>query len=154
MADRSLRIGLGAVGIVLIGYGALRLAQAQPTSHLLAIAKWLIGALIVHDAILSPIVIAIGWLLTRYVPKRIRGFVQAGVVAAALVASVGVFLIWRQGKYGAKSLALLQQHYLPNLLILFGGIAVVTVAAYVTSTAVNSRNARSNRTKARPPADQ
>jgi hypothetical protein len=146
MRDRTLRLGLATVGVIAIGYGALRLIQTQKGT-VLDLAKWLVGALVVHDGIIAPIVIAIGWVLARVVPDRVRGFVQAGLITAGLVASVAVWLIWRQGKYGARSLALLQQDYLRNTVVLLALVAGGTALSYGVS------KARENRTKSRPSAD-
>ena len=57
----------------------------------LALGKWLIGSLLVHDLIIAPVVIGIGWLLSRFVPAP-GPQVRAGRPghAAAWSARVGV----------------------------------------------------------------
>jgi hypothetical protein len=64
------------------------------------------------------------------------------------VSALGVILIKRQGKTASPALALLQQNYTRNLLILLGLIALVTAASYAASVL------RSNRRNSLPPADQ
>lgn len=145
--DTLLRILLGTVGLAAIGYGALRILTDAKDTKPIALAKWLIGSLLVHDLLIAPVVIGIGWLLARFVPARARAFVQAGLVTGGLVCAVGVLLIWRQGKTSARSLALLQQDYAANLLVLLAIIALVTVTCYLISVS------RASRRNTRPPAD-
>ncbi|MGI8667686.1 MAG: hypothetical protein ACR2N4_16950 [Jatrophihabitans sp.] len=147
-STRVLRVSLGAVGVAAIGYGAVRILTDAKDTKPLALIKWLIGALLVHDVLIAPVVIGIGWLLARYVPDRARAFVQAGLVTGGLISAIGVLLIWRQGKTSARSLALLQQNYLGNLLLLLAIVAACYLACYLISVS------RSNRTNTRPPADQ
>jgi hypothetical protein len=144
----ALRIALAAVGVLAIGYGALRMLTDSKDTHPPEVLTWLIGSLLVHDLVIAPVVIGIGWLLARSVPARARAFVQAGLVTAGLTSAVGLLLIWRQGKYSASSLALLRQDYAANLLVLLAMIALGTLACYLISVA------RSNRRNTLPPADQ
>jgi len=132
---------------VAIGYGALRILTDAKDTKPISLAKWLIGSLLVHDLLIAPAVIGIGWLLARFVPPRARAFLQAGLVTGGLISVLGLLLIWRQGKSSARSLALLQQNYTGNLLVLLAIIAAVTAACYLISVF------RANRRNARPPAD-
>ncbi|MEO6700188.1 MAG: hypothetical protein ABI140_02480 [Jatrophihabitantaceae bacterium] len=147
-SQRTLRMALGGIGILVIGYGVLRLLTDAKDTKPSELVVWLVGSLLVHDAIIAPLVIGIGWLLSRYVPDRARAFVQAGLVTGGLISAIGVLLIWRQGKTSARSLALLQQNYLAHLLVLLAIVAAGTLGCYLIAVS------RSNRTKARPPADQ
>lgn len=145
---RAVRIGLGVIGIGGILYGIARILTDSKDTKPLALLKWLIGALLLHDVIIAPVVIGIGWLLARYVPDRARAFVQGGLVTGGLISSIGVLLIWRQGKTSANSLSLLQQDYAAHLLLLLAIVAVVTLGCYLISVS------RSKRTKTLPPASQ
>jgi hypothetical protein len=147
MRDRTLRVSLGAVGVLLIAYGALRILQDPKHAHLRNLGGWLIGALIVHDAIIAPIVIRIGLLLSKVLPPRARTYVQGGLIVGGLISAVAVLLVWRKGKNGSAALTLLQQDYKSNLIILLVLVAASTAIAYAVSVL------RSNRTKSRPPAD-
>jgi hypothetical protein len=99
-------------------------------------------------------VIGIGWLLARYVPSRARRHLQAGLIAGGLVSSVAVLLIWRQDKYGATSLTLLQQDYRRNLLILLAIVAAGSLAGYLIEAFRPATSHRPNWRNTRPPADQ
>ena len=151
------RLLLGAVGIGLMGYGIVRILTDAKDTKPVSLVKWLIGALLVHDALIAPVVIGVGWLLARYVPPRARRYLQAGLVCGGLVSAVGVLMIWRQGKSGAASLALLQQDYRRNLLILLTIVALGSLAGYLIEATILSRTARGfrpNRRNTRSPADQ
>lgn len=71
---------LGALGLLLIGIGAWHLA-AQPDPF--DVLVWLAGALLLHDGVLAPLVLAVG-LLVAAVPARrvVRG---ALITCGALV---------------------------------------------------------------------
>ena len=43
------------------------------------VAVWLVAAVIIHDGILSPLVLTIGAALRRFVPDRGRRYLQAGL---------------------------------------------------------------------------
>jgi hypothetical protein len=142
-----LRAVLGTIGVAAIGYGLLRILTDAKDTKPIALVKWLVGSLLVHDLLIAPVVVGIGWLLNRYLPPRAGAFVQAGLVTGGLVSALGVLLIWRQGKSSARSLALLQQNYLGNLLVLLAIIAAGTTACYLISVS------RASRRNTRPPAD-
>ncbi len=53
------------------------------------VAKWVIGADLVHDLILAPIAVAVGWTINRIVPARWRAPVQAGLMATGVTLLLG-----------------------------------------------------------------
>lgn len=148
MGEKYLRVGLGAVGVAIIGYGAVRILEQSRYTHPTHLALWLVAALLVHDAVIAPVVLAIGAVLARFVPGRARAYVEGALIAAGLVSSVAVVLIYREHKYGSRSLALLQQDYRAHLVLLLGVIAAVSVLAYAAALV------RDRRTNSRSPADQ
>ncbi|PZS18469.1 MAG: hypothetical protein DLM57_06325 [Pseudonocardiales bacterium] len=151
--DLSLRIGLGAVGTLGIGYGAYRLLGNPTVSKPMKLGEWLIGTLILHDFVLTPVVLAVGWLLTRVVRPRARRYVQGALVSGALVSVIAIPLIYRRGK-GLPGKALLEQNYAAHLTLILGAIAAVTAVAYATRVIRDRQTQRANDTNVRPPADQ
>ena len=139
------RLLIGAAGVGLLGYGIVRIFTDAKDTKPAALLRWLLGALLVHDLLIAPVVLGVGWLLTRFVPPRARRYLQAGLICGGLVAAYGVLLIWRQGK-AASSLALLQQDYRRNLLIVLAVVAAGCLIGYLVERA-NCRNTR-------PPVDQ
>jgi hypothetical protein len=124
------RIVLGAAGIALGLFGVFRLLTEVSGYDLMVLFCWLIGALVIHDGLLSPIVVGIGAALHRLVPDRARGYLQAGLIAGGLVTVVALPLIYRQDSQPAAK-AILQQHFGANLATLLALIAGLTLLLYL-----------------------
>lgn len=124
-----------AVGGVLVAlYGILRLLVSLPPGMLMLLGVWLVAAILIHHGVLSPAVLAVGWILRRLVPDRARTFVQAGLIMSAAVTVIALPLIYRQFSQ-PPSKAMLLQHYGLNLALLLGGIAVGSLVAYAIRVA-------------------
>ncbi|MBV9592662.1 MAG: hypothetical protein JO147_02520, partial [Actinobacteria bacterium] len=67
-----LRVGLAAVGIAGIGYGAYLVLTDQRDDHPAQLAKWLVGAVVLHDGVLVPVTLGAGFVISRLVPPRAR----------------------------------------------------------------------------------
>ncbi|HTZ44822.1 MAG TPA: hypothetical protein VMB79_13245 [Jatrophihabitans sp.] len=151
------RLLLGGVGVLAMAYGVVRILTDTKDTKPAALLRWLVGTLLVHDVLIAPVVIGVGWLIGRALPPRAGRYLQAALVTGGLVSAVGLFLVWRQGKYSAASLALLQRDYRRNLLLVLGLIALAYLAGYLVEVARTPRRgdqARENRVNVRPPADQ
>lgn len=68
-ATLVLRYVVGGIGLALIGLGAWLVAE-EPDP--VGVALWLAGAVVLHDGILAPSVLAVGLLLAgrRVAPER------------------------------------------------------------------------------------
>jgi hypothetical protein len=132
------RYGLASAGIALGLFGIYRLITQIQIDNLIILVVWLIGAVIIHDGILSPLVVAIGWLVARIVPKRARRYLQAALVTAALVTVIAVPLIVREGSQ-PPSKAILRQNYGANLTVLIVFVVAATLAGYAVHVAPRSR---------------
>lgn len=143
-----LRIVVGAAGALLGLFGALRLVTQIPLGHLVVLAIWLIGAVVIHDGILSPLVVGIGWAISRSVPARARGSLQFALIVAGLVTVVAIPLIYRQGSQPASK-AILRQQYGGNLTVLLGIIVAITLVLYAVQVARRG----AGRQPVTPPAD-
>ena len=53
------------------------------------VARWVIGADLLHDFVVAPITAGIGWCVNRAVPRLWRAPIQAGLVATGVVALLG-----------------------------------------------------------------
>jgi hypothetical protein len=144
-ANLATRVGLGGLGVAGIAYGAIRLLQnAHNSTHPYKLAEWLIGSLLVHDLIIAPVVLGLGWLAKLLLPSRARTFVLGALVAGGLATAIGVVLNHRKGKTTSPTLALLTQDYKTNLLILYAVIAGVALVGYAASVRRDrQRNERS-----------
>jgi hypothetical protein len=129
-----LRIALAVAGLLLGGYGVFRLVTEVPHAKLLVLGFWLVGALVIHDGILSPLVLAISWVLARVVPPRGRRYLQFALITGGLVTVIALPMIHRQ-KIGPAHKALLRQNFSVNLTIILAVVAVLTLGAYAVRVA-------------------
>jgi hypothetical protein len=95
---RVWRIILAVVGIGAGTYGISQLLIHIPVQSLVVLAIWLIGAMIIHDGLLSPAVVGVGAALRRYVPDRGRRYLQFGLIMAAMVTVIAVPMIYRANR--------------------------------------------------------
>ena len=78
---RAARLTLGALGVAGLIWGAWLLSD-DGLDRLRSTALWLVGVVVLHDAVLAPVVVVLGVVATRMIPRRHR------VVAAT------AFLVW------------------------------------------------------------
>ena len=140
------RIVLAVLGVGVGTYGIFQLLTQLPWQTLALLALWLIGALIIHDGLLSPAVIGVGAALRRYVPDRGRRYLQFGLIMAAMVTVIAVPMIYRANTQPPAK-ALLLQDFGINLTVLLAAIGGGTLIAYAI------RVARDRSVPGRPPPD-
>ena len=126
---RGWRIALGAAGVLLGVFGVFRLLTQIPNDDLVVLALWLIGALVIHDGVLSPIVVGVGWAISRVVPPRGRRYLQAALIIGAVVTVIAIPMIYRRDSQ-PKSKAILQQDFGGNLALLPRTVAALTLQYY------------------------
>jgi hypothetical protein len=131
---KAWRIILAIGGIALGAFGIFRLATEIPLHNLLILAVWLVAALIIHDAVMEPSVIGVGWLLRRYVPDRERRYVQIALIMIVLVAVIAIPMIFLRGSQPMEK-ALLLRNYGVNLIMIIGIIAVIGLILYAVRVA-------------------
>lgn len=131
---KAWRIVFAVSGILLGLFGVFRLATEVPVGNLVVLALWMIGAVVVHDGILSPMVVGVGWLVGRAVPPRARRYVQGGLIAGSLITAVAIPLILRAGQEPASK-AILRQNFGGNLTLLLGVVAAGSLALYAVRVA-------------------
>lgn len=131
---RFWRIFLAVAGIALLIFGASRLLTKVPGTMLVWVAIWLVAALIIHDGIVSPLVLMIGVALRRFVPDRGRRYLQAGLIMAAAVTVIALPLMYRRDSQ-PPSKALLLQNYPLNWALLLGLIGAGVLILYAIRVA-------------------
>ena len=131
---RAWRISLATAGILLGLYGVFRLLTNVGFVELLVLAVWLIGAVVIHDGILSPAVVAVGWFLARRVPPRGRRYLQGFLVIAGLMTVIAVPLMLRKDSQ-PESKAMLLQSYGGNLTVLLALAAALSLLLYAIQVA-------------------
>jgi uncharacterized membrane protein YfcA len=89
----------------------------------------LIAAVVIHDCVLSPLVVAVGTFLRRHVPDRGRRYLQAALIIGAMVTAIAIPMIYRRNSQ-PESKAILQQNFAGNLTVLLGIVGGLTLIAY------------------------
>jgi hypothetical protein len=118
-----------AVGLAITAYGAW-LLLALGWDNLTATASWLVGGVVVHDAILAPLTIGLALVAVRVVRRDRLG---PWAVALVVLAPVTLLSVPVLGRFGARSSepSLLDRHYWLGwfALVVVVGLAIL-VATY------------------------
>lgn len=130
---RVWRLTFAAPGVALLGFGIFRLVTEIPFGNLAMLALWLIAAVLIHDGVLSPLVLAVGRTLAHF-PPRVRRYLHGALITSALVTVIAVPLIYRRGSQPASK-ALLQQNYAAHLGLLVSVIVGASLLAYALRVA-------------------
>lgn len=77
------------LGVPVVVYGIVQLVGKTGWPRSWATGRWLVGGLVVHDAVLVPVVLALVWGLGRVTPVWLRTPMQAGVLMTGLVLALG-----------------------------------------------------------------
>lgn len=127
-----MRAALGALGLLVAGYGGWLLLTRE--DDLVGVAVWLVAGVVLHDAVLALVVVALGALTVRLVPAPARAPVVVGFVVLGSVTLLAVPVL---GRFGARAdnPTLLDRDYTTGWLVLAG----ITVVAVVTAALVRSR---------------
>ena len=146
------RIAIAVPGILLGLFGIFRLLTQIDVYNLFVLLLWLVGALVIHDGILSPLLVGVGVGIAR-IPPHARRFVQGGLIAAGLVTVIAVPMIYRAHSQ-PKVKAILEQNFAANLGILLLVILVGSVLLYVASVLrAGARGQARSDTNSRPSPD-
>lgn len=133
------RIAFAVAGGLLLALGFFRLLTELDLGDLVALLLWLVVAVILHDALIAPLTVGVGVVLTR-LPARGRRYVQGGLIVAALVTVIAIPLIERPGTPPVVKTLLLRD-YAGNLAILLGLIAGVSLVLYALRVLRDHRTA-------------
>ena len=87
------RWALGTVGILLVLCGVRAFVVAVPPRQWPGVATWLGAGVVVHDALLAPCAVVLGWLVLRRAPEVVRPPLRLGLLGAVTVAVIGIPLL-------------------------------------------------------------
>jgi len=88
------RVGAVAIAGAALAYGLYELVAASPRSTRPVVAlEWLVGVLVVHDALLAPFVVLVGWALTRLLPSRVRRAVAVALFVGGCLGLVALAVL-------------------------------------------------------------
>jgi hypothetical protein len=123
---RAIRGGLIVLGAVGMAYGAWLLVSRQDLGQIVEVVIWLAAAVVIHDGILAPAVLGLGWLGGRLLPRAVA---RGAVTVLVLLGPAVLVAIPVLGRFGAKpdNPTLLDRDYTPGLLV----FAILCVCAGV-----------------------
>ena len=84
---RGLLVGL-ALGLPIIAVGVRGALVDAARTHPAELARWIVGAAVVNDLVVVPVVLGIGWAGRRIVPCRLWPTVRAGLLVSGVLALV------------------------------------------------------------------
>ena len=121
-----MRAALGAVGVLVLGYGAWLLLSRE--DDLVDVALWLAAGVVLHDAVLALATVVLGTLAVRWAPVPFRAPIVVGLVVLGSVTLLAVPVL---GRFGARAdnPTLLDRDYTAGWLVLAVGTAVAVVVA-------------------------
>ena len=132
-AVRRWQIGLIALGLALFVVGGITLLNDVNPKRYLGIAAWFLGALIVHDGIISFLVFGANIVMRKTggrlrIPLPAILIVQGALVVAAIMTLIVVPAALKKS-IGTANPTLLPLDYGLHLLVFYGVLAVVTALA-------------------------
>jgi EamA domain-containing membrane protein RarD len=121
------RILLGLVGVAMASYGGW-LLLAEDLADLVETAIWLAAGVVLHDFVLVPLTLALGYAATRLLPAGGRAPVAAGLVVLGTLTLMAVPVL---GRFGERSdnPTILDRDYTTGWLVLAGVVTVVVLLA-------------------------
>ncbi|MCY7403889.1 MAG: hypothetical protein LH475_04550 [Cryobacterium sp.] len=130
---RSIRLVLVGGGVLLLAWGVFEMFDSVRLSRLPGVALWIAAAIVLHDAILSPIVFALGIALRR-AGRRVSGtviaIVQGGILVGSIVSLIAVPTIVAKN-FAPPNPTVLPLNYGLNLGIFWLVLAALTVGLSV-----------------------
>jgi len=145
---RAARVGLIIAGVLGLALGAYVLVDTVALRRLPGVALWIGAAIVLHDAVISPLVFGLG-VLTRRAGHRLAGgiivTVQAAIVLGSLMTLIVLPAIVAQG-LGTKNPSILPLDYALNLGLFWLALAAASVLVslwfYLRTRRANQRPSR------------
>jgi hypothetical protein len=95
-----------AVGWGLMAVGIVGMFSQRDRTTPFELVRYVVGFLLIHDLVVAPVVIGVGWLVTRFVPALFRGPLRAALALSALVIAFSWPLLRRYGEHATNDSAL------------------------------------------------
>ena len=125
------RIALIVIGLAGLFAGAVIMVQKERPDQILGVIVWIGAAIIVHDGILSPLLLLVDvWMRRagRRIPYAVLAIIQGGVVVGAIMSLLVLPEIYKKS-IGTKNPTILPLDYGLNLALFWAAVAVLTAAA-------------------------
>ncbi|MEU2448503.1 hypothetical protein ABZ605_00320 [Streptomyces sp. NPDC012765] len=132
---RTVRYAVGGLGLVVTAFGGFLLVREPGPWR---IALWLAGGVLVHDALVAPLVIAVA-ALAAAAGVRLRGVPRAALIVAGSLTVIALPPLLRPS--GVANATVLPLDYPRNWLLSMAVLAALT-AGYVAARGAVRRVAR------------
>ena len=142
-ATRRWQIALVAVGVLLLLLGGLTLVNDVNPKRYIGLAAWLLGALVIHDGIISLTVFGVN-VVMRKTSRRLRLplpallILQGALVVAGIMTLIVVPAALKKS-IGTGNATLLPLDYGLHLVVFYAALAVVTALALAVYALVRRR---------------
>jgi hypothetical protein len=87
---RVLRSSMILIGAAVLLYGVYGLLTAEEINQPLYVGEWLVGGVVLHDAVIAPAVFVLGWSAARTTTPRVRRVLAAVLVVAGTATLVAM----------------------------------------------------------------
>lgn len=124
------RIVLIVIGLAGLLLGSVIMVQKERPEQIMGVIVWIGAAIIVHDGILSPLLLLLDvWLRRagRRIPFAVLAIIQSGVVVGAIMSMLVLPEIYKKS-LGTKNPTILPLDYGLNLALFWVAVAVLTAA--------------------------
>jgi hypothetical protein len=144
---RGLLVGL-AVGLPVIAYGVRGMLVDADRTHPAELARWIVGAAVVNDALVVPLAMGAAWLARRITPARAWLPVRSGLLATGVVLLVAWPFVRGYGRDPTIP-SLLERNYAVGVTAAIGAtwvaVAVWIAVSIAVATVVGRRRGRRDR---------
>jgi len=123
-------------GLAAVGYGVSGLLTAGRRVPLGPWLTWFIGSALLHDLVIAPVWIGLGWLSARLLPRAARPSVMVGVAVSGVVTLVALPFVLGRGA-DPNNPSFLPRDYGSTLLLLVLAIWAVTAVSAVLAVRRN-----------------
>ncbi len=131
------RRALVVIGVALMSFGAwLVVVDNNP----LQVAPWVLGPVLLHDALLAPLVLGAVWLGHRILPRYAQGPALFALVVGGALTAVAASVLTRAGARPDNP-SLLDRNYVAGYLVALA----LTVTIALVATLLNRRRTLSSR---------
>ncbi|SFF13357.1 hypothetical protein [Blastococcus tunisiensis] len=125
-------------GLAAVGYGGYGLVTAGSRVPLDSWLTWFVGAALLHDLVIAPVWIGLGWLAARVLPAPARGPAVVAAAVTGVLTLVAMPFVLAPG-YSPGNPSFLPREYGRNLLLI--DLAVLLVAAVWATLATRRHRA-------------
>jgi len=129
-----LRVLAAVVGVAMFGvaarYAVVRQIDVRPDLWV----RWWVTAAVVHDTLVAPAAVAVGWAVVRFAPRPLKAPAQAGLILSAVLVLASWPALRGYGRIASNHTYLPRQYgtgLIATLLVVWAACAAWTVARWV-----------------------